>query len=127
MGAGRATTPSARPSRACWTRWSRDTGHGALGDVGSTAVSVAVVTDSTAHLPEGFAVRHAVQVVPLHVLVDDVAGLDGVDIGPAELAKAFSERRTVTTSRLAPGELAERYRALLDGGADAVVDRKSVV
>lgn len=82
---------------------------------------VAVVTDSTAHLPEGFAARHAVHVVPLHVLIDDVAGLDGVDIGPAELAKAFGERRTVTTSRLVPGELAERYRALLADGADAVV------
>jgi DegV family protein with EDD domain len=84
-------------------------------------VPVAVVTDSTAHLPEGFAARHAVHVLPLHVLVDDVAGLDGVDIGPAELAKAFSERRTVTTSRLVPGELAEQYRSLLDGGADSVV------
>ena len=82
---------------------------------------VAVVTDSTAHLPEGFAARHAVHVVPLHVLIDDVAGLDGVDIGPAELAKAFGERRTVTTSRLVPGELAERYRALLADGADAIV------
>jgi DegV family protein with EDD domain len=84
-------------------------------------VPVAVVTDSTAHLPEGFAVRHAVHVLPLHVMIDDSAGLDGVDIGPAELARAFGERKTVTTSRLVPNELVERYRRLLDDGADAVV------
>ena len=82
---------------------------------------VIVVTDSTAHLPEGFADRHAVRVVPLHVVVDDRTGLDGVDIGPTELAMALSERRAVTTSRPAPDELAQVYRDELAAGADAVV------
>lgn len=85
------------------------------------SVHVAVVTDSTAYLPEGFADRHLVSVVPLHVLVDADGGLDGVDFGPAELAKALDERRTVRTSRPTPGELADAYRAALDGGADGVV------
>ena len=65
---------------------------------------VAVVTDSSAYLPDGFAARHAVQVVPLHVLIDDRSGLDGVDIGPAEVAEALAGRRTVTTSRPNPDE-----------------------
>lgn len=82
---------------------------------------VIVVTDSTAHLPEGFADRHAVRVVPLHVVVDDRTGLDGIDIGPTELATALSERRAVTTSRPAPDELARVYRDELAAGADAVV------
>ncbi|HEX5402620.1 MAG TPA: DegV family protein [Pseudonocardiaceae bacterium] len=82
---------------------------------------VAVVTDSTAYLPEGFADRKAVSVVPLHVLVDQDGGLDGVDFGPAELAKALDERRTVLTSRPTPHELAEAYRAALRGGAPGVV------
>jgi DegV family protein with EDD domain len=84
-------------------------------------VPVAVVTDSTAHLPEGFADRHAVRVVPLHVVMGDRAGLDGVDIGPTELAAALSERRVVTTSRPTPHELATVYRAALADGAEAVV------
>ena len=84
-------------------------------------MSVAVVTDSTAHLPEGFADRHAVHVVPLHVIVDDHEGLDGIDVGPTELVTAFGERKTVRTSMPTPHELASRYRDLLDGGADAVV------
>jgi DegV family protein with EDD domain len=85
------------------------------------AVPVAVVTDSTAYLPEGFADRQAVSVVPLHVLVDQDSGLDGVDFGPAELAKALDERRTVTTSRPTPTELAEAYRTALHAGAQGVV------
>jgi DegV family protein with EDD domain len=84
-------------------------------------VAVAVVTDSSAYLPDGFANRHAVHVVPLHVLIDDCSGLDGVDIGPTEVAAALSGRRTVTTSRPNPDEFIKIYRRLLDDGMDGVV------
>jgi fatty acid kinase fatty acid binding subunit len=84
-------------------------------------VPVAIVTDSTAHLPDGFADRHAVHVVPLRVLIDGRAVLDGVDIGPAELADAFAHRRTVTTSRANPDEFIPVYQRLLDEGASGVV------
>lgn len=82
---------------------------------------VAVVTDSSAYLPDGFANRHAVHVVPLHVLIDDRSGLDGVDIGPADVAAALVGRRTVTTSRPNPDEFVRTYRRLLDDGADGIV------
>ncbi|SFB27384.1 EDD domain protein, DegV family [Amycolatopsis marina] len=82
---------------------------------------VAVVTDSTAHLPEGFAERHHIRVVPLHVLIDGIAALDGTDVGPAALAEALGQRRIVTTSRPTPGEFAAAFRAALDDGADSVV------
>jgi DegV family protein with EDD domain len=84
-------------------------------------VPVAVVTDSSAYLPDGFANRHAVHVVPLHVLIDDCSGLDGVDIGPAEVAAALGARRKVTTSRPNPDEFIRIYRQLLDEGADGIV------
>lgn len=84
-------------------------------------VPVTVVTDSTAYLPENFAARRAVSVVPLHVLVDERGGLDGVDFGPIELITALGERRTVTTSRPTPAEFVAVYRAALRDGADAVV------
>jgi len=84
-------------------------------------VPVAVVTDSSAYLPDGFANRHAVHVVPLHVLIDDCSGLDGVDIGPADVATALSGRRTVTTSRPNPDEFVRAYQRLLDEGADGIV------
>ncbi|GGS41796.1 DegV family protein [Actinokineospora fastidiosa] len=81
----------------------------------------AVVTDSTAYLPEGFADRHAVHVVPLTVHIDDESGRDGVDIGPDELARALRDHRTVTTSRPNPEAFAVRYRALLASGYEGVV------
>lgn len=82
---------------------------------------VAIVTDSTAHLPEGFADRHSVHVVPLRVLIDGRAVLDGVDIGPAELAAAFARGHTITTSRPNPDEFIPVYRELLESGVDGVV------
>lgn len=82
---------------------------------------VAVVTDSTSYLPEGFADRKSVTVVPLHVMVDGVGGLDGEDFGPGELVTALAEHRLVTTSRPTPAELAAAYRSALDGGAESVV------
>ncbi|GAB2971749.1 DegV family protein [Saccharothrix stipae] len=84
-------------------------------------MSTTIVTDSTAYLPEGFAERHGIRVVPLHVAVDGRSRLDGVDFGPAELAAALGDHRRVTTSRPTPGELAEVYRSVLAEGAEAIV------
>lgn len=81
--------------------------------------AVAVVTDSTAYLPEGVADRYGVTVVPLHVVLGAVTGRETVDISPAEVAAALRERRVqVSTSRPTPGELAAAYRA---AGARSVV------
>ncbi|SHF43761.1 DegV family protein [Streptoalloteichus hindustanus] len=82
---------------------------------------VAVVTDSTAYLPEGLAQRYHVRVVPLHVTVDDRARLEGVDLGPVELAEAMARRRPVSTSMATPAEFAATYRRVLAEGADGVV------
>jgi DegV family protein with EDD domain len=84
-------------------------------------VPVAVITDSTSHLPEGFAERFGVRVVPLHVLIDGAAALDGIEVGPQALAKALGERRIVTTSRPTPGEFVAVYREALARGADSIV------
>jgi DegV family protein with EDD domain len=86
-----------------------------------TAVPVAVVTDSTAYLPEGLTERHRIRVVPLHVSVDGVARLDGVDLSATELVAALDRHAAVRTSGPTPGEFASTYTAALDGGAEAVV------
>ncbi|WP_031466750.1 DegV family protein [Sciscionella sediminilitoris] len=84
-------------------------------------MTIRVVTDSTAYLPEGFADRHRVDVVPLHVLVDGRSFTDGAELGPAELVQALRGHAMVSTSRPNPEDLAERYRALLADGASEVV------
>jgi DegV family protein with EDD domain len=83
--------------------------------------SVAVVTDSTSYLPPALADELGVRVVPLHVLIDGRSGRDGIDIGSAEVTLALRDRRSVTTSRPTPAELAAAYQAALDGGATNVI------
>jgi DegV family protein with EDD domain len=73
---------------------------------------VAVVTDSTAYLPEGVAEKYDVTVVPLHVVVGTWSGKETTEVSPADVAAALGERRVrVTTSRPTPGALVAAYRA----------------
>jgi DegV family protein with EDD domain len=81
---------------------------------------VAVVTDSTAYLPAECA--HGVTVVPLYVRIGGVERREGVDVSPAEVAEALATRpASVSTSRPAPADFVEVYRALLREPGDRVV------
>ncbi len=83
---------------------------------------VAVVTDSTAYLPEGVAGDMGIGVVALEVRIGDRVGREGIDIGAAELSAALAERHLVVqTSRPPPAEFVACYRAALDAGADELV------
>ena len=80
---------------------------------------IAVVTDSTAYLPDGVADKYGVTVVPLHVVLGGWSGREAVEVWPADVAAALGERRVqVTTSRPTPGQLAHAYRST---GASAIV------
>jgi DegV family protein with EDD domain len=82
---------------------------------------VAVVTDSTAYLPEGLAQRCGIRQVPMHVLVDGIKRLDGVQLGPSGLVAALARRAAVSTSRPTPAEFEAVYADVLRSGADAVL------
>ncbi|HEU4424007.1 MAG TPA: DegV family protein [Pilimelia sp.] len=85
-------------------------------------MSVAVVTDSTADLPPDVVTARGITVVPMVVTINGVEGLEGLEVSPAEVARALSGRRdTVTTSRPAPAAFAQVYRDLVAGGADGIV------
>lgn len=82
---------------------------------------VAVVTDSTAYLPDGLADRLAVRVVPLQVVLGGRSGAEGSEVTPAEVATALAGWVPVSTSRPTPAEFAAAYTKALADGADAVV------
>lgn len=84
-------------------------------------MTVAVVTDSSACLPPGRAVRSRVMVVPLHVAVDGTSYDEGVDITADDVAAALREHRRVTTSRPSPGAFLQVYEDLVERGFDQVV------
>ena len=83
---------------------------------------VAVVTDSTAYLPAELSGSYDLTVVPLTVVINGAEGLEGLQIQPAEVARALGARRfAVSTSRPAPSQFVEAYERLLKAGADGIV------
>jgi DegV family protein with EDD domain len=82
---------------------------------------VVVVTDSSACLPGDLAGCHHVLVVPLRVLVGELA----VDDGSAALPDAIEEQlragQRLSTARPAPGAFAAAYAAAAAAGAAAAV------
>jgi DegV family protein with EDD domain len=84
-------------------------------------VSVAIVTDSTASLPQELVASHGIRVVPLHVILGGQQHSEGIDITTAEVAAALRKFTVVSTSRPSPKAFLDAYESAAAGGADAVV------
>lgn len=82
---------------------------------------VAIVTDSTAYLPDDVVARHGIVVVPLKVVLRGRPLDEGTEATPAGLAEALRQRRIVTTSRPSPETFAAEYRRLAEAGAREIV------
>ncbi|MFC5720185.1 DegV family protein [Streptomyces gamaensis] len=82
---------------------------------------VAVVTDSTAYLPEQTSRRHRISVVPLTVVLGEEALEEGTGVSARSVAQALQKRRPVTTSRPGPEVFAAAYRAAAESGAQGIV------
>jgi DegV family protein with EDD domain len=82
---------------------------------------VAVITDSTAHLPQSALDLFAITSVPLTVVVDGVAFEDGSAEAAERLVPALRQHLPVTTSRPSPETFAAAYRMAAGAGAAAVV------
>jgi DegV family protein with EDD domain len=83
------------------------------------ASRVAVVTDSTAYLPEGVADKHGIGVVPLQVRLGDQSYLEGVDLSPAEFTTWLQvPGNRALTSQPAPAAFAAAYDGI---DADEIV------
>ncbi|MGW2614282.1 DegV family protein [Streptomyces sp. NPDC001500] len=82
---------------------------------------VAIVTDSTAYLPQRTMERHGITSVPLTVVLGDQALEEGNEISTRSLAQALQKRRSVTTSRPSPEVFAETYRRVAESGATGIV------
>ncbi|MFF5478290.1 DegV family protein [Streptomyces sp. NPDC012935] len=82
---------------------------------------VAIVTDSTAYLPQRTMERHGITAVPLTVVVGGQALDEGTEISTRSLAQALQKRRPVTTSRPSPEVFAAHYRKVAESGATGIV------
>jgi fatty acid-binding protein DegV len=81
---------------------------------------VAVVTDSTAALPDALARRAGVTVVPLDVTIDGVRH-DASRLTPAELLAALERNARVSTSQPPPAAFAAAYARAVASGATEIV------
>ncbi|HEX2647873.1 MAG TPA: DegV family protein, partial [Candidatus Dormibacteraeota bacterium] len=73
----------------------------------------AVVTDSTADLPDEWRTRYGIEVVPLKVLFGKESFRDRVDMTDEEFFQRLAASSTLpTTSAPSPGDFAEVYRRL---------------
>ena len=82
---------------------------------------VAVVTDSSASLPDDIGSGASVTIVPLRVLAGDLMADDNDAALSALLEAAARRSERLTTARPVPGRFTAVYRAAADGGAGAVL------
>lgn len=82
---------------------------------------VAVVTDSTAYLPEECLKQYEISVTPLSVIWGEQVYLDGVDIQPGEFYKRLADSRVMpTTSQVTPAGMLSTFQSLLGHGYDVL-------
>ncbi len=84
---------------------------------------IGICTDSNSQLPDEFAVRYAVEVVPVTVTVGGHDYLEGVDLDADRFYEMLDNepRPTVSTSQPSPGQFAAAYDSLLQRGCDEIL------
>jgi DegV family protein with EDD domain len=85
------------------------------------ANKVAIVTDSTAYLPEHSLRQYHISITPLSVIWGDQIYGDGVDLQPAEFYSRLENSKTMpTTSQVTPAVMQDTFKSLLDQGYDVL-------
>jgi len=83
---------------------------------------IAIVTDSTANLPEVWVRQYDVRVIPLKIHWGDETYLDGVDITPNEFYLRLSHSKTLpTTSQPSEQDFLQAFESLVDQSDGIVV------
>ena len=82
---------------------------------------VAIVTDSTAYLPQTCIDQYHIAIAPLSVIWGDQIYRDGVDIQPAEFYTRLTTSKIMpTTSQVTPAAMLDAFQPLLAQGYDVL-------
>jgi DegV family protein with EDD domain len=77
----------------------------------ATKQKVAVVTDTTACVPQEQVTRYGIEVVPIQLIIDNKAYRDGIDINPTEFYTLLRQAKKMpTTSSSSPEHYLEAFR-----------------
>jgi DegV family protein with EDD domain len=83
---------------------------------------IALVTDSTCDIPSGWIEQYEIGVVPLTIIFDGQAYLDGVEMPAVEFYQRLSEgTHHPSTSQPAPAAFLNAYRQAAEGGAEEIL------
>ena len=75
------------------------------------AEKVAIITDSSACIPQELVAKYSIQLVPMNVIFGDMTYLDGIDITPAKFYALLRQAKELpATSHSSPGAHLETYR-----------------
>ena len=84
-------------------------------------MTVRIVTDSSADLPQNLIDQHRITVLPCYVVVDDLTYKDGIEIqADAFYARLQAEGRTPTTSQPTVADFQALYRDLVSQGHQVI-------
>ena len=85
-------------------------------------MTIRIVTDSTADIPQEKAQALGITVVPLTVFFGEEAYLDGVELDNAGFyRKLLVSKASPRTSQPSPAAFREAYKKLMSEGADAIL------
>jgi DegV family protein with EDD domain len=83
---------------------------------------IALVTDSTCDIPAEWIEQYEITVVPLTIIFDSQAYLDGVEMPAVEFYQRLSEgTHHPSTSQPAPAAFLNAYRQAAEGGAEQIL------
>ncbi len=83
---------------------------------------IALVTDSTCDIPSGWIEQYEIGVVPLTIIFDGQAYLDGVEMPAVEFYQRLSEgTHHPSTSQPSPAAFLNAYRQAAEGGAEEIL------
>ncbi|MBS4054161.1 MAG: DegV family protein [Thermaerobacter sp.] len=86
-----------------------------------TRQKIAIVTDSTADIPQALAQELGIVVVPLNVIFGERSYKDGVDIGSKEFFEMLPQATVhPRTSQPSPGEFVDVYNKVLEESAEII-------
>jgi DegV family protein with EDD domain len=79
----------------------------------TTEPQIAIVTDSSAYIPESALKGLNISIIPVWLIWDEQRYRDGVDIDPATFYQRLKSSKTLpTSSQPSPGEFVELYKTL---------------
>jgi len=84
--------------------------------------TIAIITDSTAYIPEKYLREYPIYVIPLLLIWGNETFHDGVDIKPSEFYTRLEKSSVIpTTSQPTPNDYKELYDRLLEKGHEILV------